>query len=274
MTSNKLTILLAHGSYHPAQAYTQFLRLLTERGYETHCPQLPTADRKCLVADPSNPSFEQPAPPGGHPQQGRDAEVLQALLKQLVEDEGNDVLLVAHSSGGWTACAGSTPEFQRERRKKEGKTGGVIGIFFMASFLILPGASVFSTFAQAEEPAGWFTFLPEQGLTILKNPLHYFFHDVPRAEAEEIIGTLTACPHLRSPLTNDAYSALPCAYMICEGDRVLPPVYQEWMIKNVEEESGRKMAVYRCTGGHESFLSQPHVYVDSIETFAQNCEKR
>lgn len=166
MPSSRPDIVLAHGSYHTPAPYADLRAHLEKAGFATHCPQLPTADPKYLVPDSSNPSFDQAPPPGGHPQQTVDAEVLGKLLKRLIDEESKEVLLLAHSSGGWTACEAATPELQREKRREVEKKGGVIGIFYMASFLIMPGESVWSTFskstdkpAEAKEPAEWFTFL-------------------------------------------------------------------------------------------------------------------
>jgi hypothetical protein len=76
---------------------------------------------------------------------------------------------------------------------------------------------------------------------------------------------------MTSKLTNEPYSVLPCAYMIYENDRVVLPWYQEKKIKAVEEKSGKKFDVYKCLGGHDSFLSHADLYVDSIEQFAGKC---
>lgn len=167
MSSPKPAILLAHGSYHTPQPYARLRALLSKQGYETHCPQLPCASRDYLVADPRNPSFDQPPPSQGLPTQDLDVAALRAVLRRLVEEQGRDVLLLAHSSGGWTATEIATPELQRGKRGLEGRGGGVVGIFYMASFLVMLGESVWSTFAAstgeaeqgAREGQGWFSLL-------------------------------------------------------------------------------------------------------------------
>lgn len=111
----------------------------------------------------------------------------------------------------------------------------------------------------------------ERQLTTVNDPLHFFFHDLPAAEGEKWAKELTACPFMASPLTNDALSSLPSAYLLCEGDRVLTPTFQRMMIKATEERSGKKLEIYKCEGGHESFLSYPDVCVESIVRFAEKC---
>ena len=141
MTAN-LTIVIVHGSYHTTALYESFRKALESRGYETHCPQLPCADLQNLVINPLNPDFSAPPPSAGHPPQSADSDVVKALLKMLVEEQGKKVLLVAHASGGWSATEAAVPEFQSAQRKKEGKMGGVIGIFYMSGFLVEMGESV------------------------------------------------------------------------------------------------------------------------------------
>ena len=144
--------------YAPAP-YFSLRKLLESQGHETHCPQPPSADLKQLLSDPTSPNFDQDPPPSGHPPQTQDSDVIKTLLKYLVEKDGKEVLLIAHSSGGWSASEAAVPEFQFQARQAEGKEGGIIRIFNIASFLIPVGQSVRSTFSGKpnEEPAPWFT---------------------------------------------------------------------------------------------------------------------
>lgn len=53
------------------------------------------------------------------------------------------------------------------------------------------------------------------------------FNDLDPAEAEKWAAGLTGSPILTTKLTNDAYSAVPCAYLVLDGDLTLPKEYQE-----------------------------------------------
>lgn len=102
----------------------------------------------------------------------------------------------------------------------------------------------------------------------LNNPKHYFYHDIEEDEADKWSKMLTSCPFTMSPLTNDAYSAVSLAYLICEGNRALPSAYQEKMVKETEERSGKNIEVYRCSGGHEALLSCTLLVADAVSEFA------
>lgn len=67
-------------------------------------------------------------------------------------------------------------------------------------------------------------------------------------------------------LTNDAYSALPCAYLILEGDLMLPKAYQEGMVATQSEKTGA-FKIYRCSVGHSPHLSYTEGIVDNVQDF-------
>ena len=54
--------------------------------------------------------------------------------------------------------------------------------------------------------------------------------------------SLTASPVLSTKVTNNAYAALPCAYLVLEGDLTLPQDYQ----KSVVEVQAQKTRLSRC----------------------------
>lgn len=56
--------------------------------------------------------------------------------------------------------------------------------------------------------------------------------------AEKWVATLTASPVLATKLSNNAYAALPCAYLILEGDMTLPKEYQESMVALQAQKTG------------------------------------
>lgn len=259
----KAAIVIVHGSYHTPAPYHGLRKALESHG------QLPCSVLKNLIADPDNPDFDtDPSSNPSHPPHSADSEVIKSLLKTLVSEESKKVLLVAHSSGGWSANESAIPEFQAEKRKEQGKEGGVLGIFYISAFLIEVAESLSGTyFRDSKDASDWIT-LHKSNLATVNSPPHFLFHDISSEEAKKWSKTLTACPFLQSPLTNDVYSAVPLAYLICEGDRVVPPTYQEMMVKGTQERSGRKIEVYRCRGGHEAFLSSTKFVADAVAEFA------
>jgi hypothetical protein len=279
--SRKPTILLAHGSWHTPAIYATLLKALNSQGFETHCPQLPSASLERLLLDPSNPSRDQPPPPDGHPTQTADAEVLRSTLSHLVDEQEKQVLLVAHSSGGWSSNEALLPSYQVSVRKEAGKSGGVLGIFCISALLCPLGESTPSTMLSAlgssslnTDLSKLLTFHPH-GISSVTDPAHSFFHDLVEQgrmrEVDEYSRMLTACPSLTTGTTNDAMRDVSVGYVVCGSDRVLPIKAQEWMIRQLEERRGKVVVRYECEGGHECFLAYTDVVARHVEDFVGAC---
>jgi len=145
--SSPFVVMICHGSYHTPEPYQPFLNALKESGIVGYCPQLPSSDiTKLNVEDIDNPNYDCPPPPGGFPQPADDVKVIEKLLHRLIIDEGKSVILVGHSSGGFTATASALLEFQAKSRQAQGASGGIIGLFYACGFLIPVGESVNSFF--------------------------------------------------------------------------------------------------------------------------------
>jgi hypothetical protein len=67
-------------------------------------------------------------------------------------------------------------------------------------------------------------------------------------------------------LTNDAYSALPCAYLVLENDKSLPKEYQEYMI-SLQTQAGNRFTVYYAPCGHSPHLGWTAGLVGKVEEF-------
>lgn len=145
--SPSFTVIICHGSYHTPEPYQPFLDALQKKGIEGYCPQLPTSDlTKLNVGDISNPDFNRDSPLGGYPQPADDAEIIKSLLDQLIVEQGKNVMLYGHSSGGVVAAASAAPELQAKNREAKGLSGGIIGIFYACAIVIPVGESLHSFF--------------------------------------------------------------------------------------------------------------------------------
>jgi pimeloyl-ACP methyl ester carboxylesterase len=149
-TPSDLAVVLCHGSYHTPEPYQALLDSLKARGIDAYCPQLPTSDlSKLNIGDVSNPDYDIGPPSEGYPQGEQDIEVIHTVLRPLIEEQGKRVIVVGHSSGGWSATQSAIPELQLKEREKSGLKGGVIGVFYIGAFLIPVGLSVHAFFQLA-----------------------------------------------------------------------------------------------------------------------------
>lgn len=114
------TVLLIPGSWHPKEAFAPLAEHLQALGLSAQATQLESV--------------------GGFNTLLEDAAALRGTVTAL-SDNGSDVILVAHSYAG-AAAAPILRETAKDNRKQEGKTGGVIGIVYIAAFLPPEGPTV------------------------------------------------------------------------------------------------------------------------------------
>lgn len=105
--------------------------------------------------DASNPEFQALAPPHGWADGYTDAEAIRQKVETL-SDEGKQVILVGHSYGGWVATESATLDLHFRERSKNGRSGGIIGIFYISGYILPVGQSTDSFFS----PQGDATPLP------------------------------------------------------------------------------------------------------------------
>ncbi|KAL5337692.1 alpha/beta-hydrolase [Aspergillus crustosus] len=267
---NDIAIVITHGSYHTPVPYAPFITALQSQGFETHCPQRPTCDLANLnVGNIQTPDFTRPPPDSGYPTDADDVAVFTTLLDKLIKNEKKHVLLAAHSSGGWVATQAAIPEYQAKVRKERGEEGGIVGIFYFGAFIIPVRESTNGLFLKHLDPNAPrppYSKVFENGLTTFTETREYLFHDIPLQDAEKYAATLTASPIMPTILTNDAYSALPCAYVVLDNDRILPKGFQETMVES-ERQRGNKFRVFHAPAGHSPQLSWTQGLVGFVGVF-------
>ncbi|PQE07308.1 Alpha beta hydrolase fold-1 protein [Rutstroemia sp. NJR-2017a WRK4] len=273
------SVIICHGSYHTPEPYKVFQDALKTHGIDSYCPQLPSSDlTKLNVGNLAHPDYDRAPPSGGHPQPAEDVKVITALLKELVEKDGKNVILLGHSSGGFTATAAAVPEFQARERKKKGLKGGVVGIFYECAFLIPVGESVNSFFQPKDgspavvPPYCKFHKHGMNGVASTSEGAKFFFNGLPEKEAKHYESTLTASAVFTTVLENDAYT-LPSVYLVTEDDLALPAAYQEGMIAMQNQRPGVEIAVVKCPSGHSPHLTWVDGFVREVEKFGQGLLK-
>ncbi|KAL2168255.1 hypothetical protein VTG60DRAFT_223 [Thermothelomyces hinnuleus] len=232
----------------------------------------PPTSPSLMSATSTTPTFDREPPPGGYPQGEEDTEAVLGVLRPLVE-AGKKVLLVGHSSGGWVATQAARHDLQAPVRRSKGLAGGVIGIFYAGAFVIPVGESIHSFFQPKDgsfvtPPFMTFHKHGAAGLGTIVNAEHFLFNDLDADSAKQWAATLTASPVMTTKLSNNAYSALPCAYLFLDGDLTLPREYQEGMASFLSSQSG-DTSIYYCPAGHSPHLSWIEGMVDTIPTFVE-----
>jgi pimeloyl-ACP methyl ester carboxylesterase len=122
--SSKPTIVFVPGAWHTPSCFELVATRLKAAGYGYIGVSTPSVRK------------EPPFPKDG----GEDTEAVRAALNTAIGD-GNDVLVVMHSYGGFpgsAACKGMS----KEDRAKEGKKGGVVRLVYIASFAVPEGTNL------------------------------------------------------------------------------------------------------------------------------------
>ncbi|KAI9645189.1 hypothetical protein NHQ30_005923 [Ciborinia camelliae] len=274
--SSPFVVVICHGSYHTPEPYQPFREALKQIGIESHCPQLPTSDLNLMnIGDRANPNYNLDIPAGGFPQPSDDISVINELLQSLITKEGKNVILLGHSSGGFTATAVAIPELQAKWRRDRGLEGGVFGIFYACAFLIPVGDSVNNFFLPKDGSVPvsppWCEFHKHgmDGLGSTVEGAKYFFNGLDDAQAKYYEATLTASPVLKTILHNDAYSALPSTYLVTEEDLALPAAYQEGMVALQNSRPEVNIGIVKCPSGHSPHLTWIEGFVAEVQKFGK-----
>ncbi|KAI1344165.1 Alpha/beta hydrolase fold-1 [Xylariaceae sp. FL0016] len=240
MSSPKPTLLLVNGAWHHPGLYSPLVKQLEAEGFHVLTPELRT-----LGADKHGKTHTDDV----------------ALIREIAIprfDEGEEIIIVAHSYGGIPACA-STEGLGVHERAAESKKGGFKAIVYLAAFAIPKrGMSLLEAFGGAWAP--WMnpgaTKAGNQLIGVNERAKYAFYNDVPddgkvQRYFEELV------PHsqdaMEAPVNYVAADlTIPKGYIICELDQALPRETQERLIVNVPGFEVERMHV-----GHSPFVNDP-----------------
>jgi hypothetical protein len=222
------TFVLVHGAGDVGWAWHLVERELRRRGHDTVAPDLPCDDDSADLTDY--------------------ADTVVAAI-----GDRRDLIVVGQSSGGFTAAlvADWLP---------------VDALVLVTGMIPVPG----------EKPDDWFTntgwqrAVREQagrdgGLTGSDDPFVLFYHDVPRALAEEAHSKerpQSSTPG-RTPWPLEAWPAVPTKFVLCTEDRFFPPA----LMRRVVAE---RLAITpdEIAAGHCVTLSRPRELAQMLVGYA------
>jgi hypothetical protein len=118
------TIVFVPGAWITPAFYQPFLETLTKAGYPVRSAGYPSLD----PVDPTSADCKA------------DSDTIASVIRPIVEDEGRDVLLVMHSYAGMPGPA-AAKGLSKTERMQQGKSGGIVGMVFIAAFLVPEGLS-------------------------------------------------------------------------------------------------------------------------------------
>ncbi|MDY0982530.1 alpha/beta hydrolase [Microbacterium sp. CFBP9023] len=222
--------ILVHGAGDTGWSWHRLAAVLRERGHEVIAPDLPGDDESLTLTDYA------------------DAVVAAA-------DARRGGVVVGHSFGGFTA------PIVAERLAAD-------VLVMLAAMIPDPG----------ERPDEWWSntgfedavaaqAARDGGLTGNDDPHIGFYHDVPRALADEAIGRERAHPSVASmavswPLT--AWPSVPTRFVVCTEDRFFPPAF-------LRDLARKRLGIVadEIEGSHCVALSRPEELASMLIAYAQ-----
>lgn len=223
------TFALIHGGGDVGWYWHLVEAALRQRGHDVVAPDLPCEDDTATLRDYADT-------------------VIDAI------DERRNLIVVGQSYGGFTAAlvAGRLP---------------VDALVFVAAMVPAPG----ETPADWWENTGYRQAVEEQarldgGLTGSEDPFVAYYHDVPRALAEEAISNerseSDAAYHDPWPL--DSLPAVPTRFVLCTDDRFFPAPFMRRVVSERLGVVPDEIAASHCVA-----LSQPHDLANLLDGYTR-----
>jgi Alpha/beta hydrolase family len=273
MSIPNIEVAICHGAFGTGKSQKPLIEAFKTHGMNATCPSLPTSE---AIARPTK-----------QPLHSDDAIVFRATLSDLILKSGKTVVVLAHSNGGVPGTEAITPELEYSTRQLQGLPGGVIGIFYMAAFVLPPGHSQ-DEFFMGNFPLDGilanydFKSYPDKGAyqmgavpfyIIPKDSASFLFNGLPADEAKAWADGIVdlAGPQL-ARLTNASYLRLPCAYMFTKDDKTLPLALQEDMVAKAKA-LGVEFREFSFDGGHSPQLLCTEDVVKNVVEFANGILK-
>ncbi|CAO2652876.1 Nn.00g022870.m01.CDS01 [Neocucurbitaria sp. VM-36] len=251
-TTHSTELVIVPGSFSSSKLYDPMVDPLRAKGYTVHVLDPPCYPGNYKKGTPSPSMYD-------------DAAFINAFVAKLA-DEGNDIVLLAHSYGG-TPASESLKGVTRKEREEKGKKGGVVRAAYITCIVPKIGENLATVIAAAGDKGGappididedgWMS-QPRPDLTakIVFNNL-----SPERGTAEAAKFGRHSSVSFSDTLTYAGYKDVPVSWFFCEEDLCVAPEVQQNGINAIEESwkgttrEGKKVDVTRVKCDHVPILS-------------------
>lgn len=241
----KPTIVLLQGTFQVPDVYHKFVGLIESRGFPVVQPSFPS------LTDQNDPDFTKKT-------LADDARAVETAIKKLVLDENKTVIVFMHSYGGLVGSEAVSEDLSLESRQQRGLQGGVARFFYCAAFVMPKGQSIATAVGDSPDHDHW------DGRFKMREPISTMYNDLPTDEsaywAERVIPQSNAVKE--TVMERCAYTYIPSTYVVCTGDKAVPPPVQEMFAQLAGA------VVKRVDSGHSAFLSKPEEIMALVEEAA------
>ncbi|KAK4888852.1 hypothetical protein LTR27_012313 [Elasticomyces elasticus] len=241
------TLVLVHGSWHSPEHFELLVPALSYHGYKTLTASLPSTQSMDLP--PRDLSDDTAA-------------VRDAVLTEL--DQGNDVVVVAHSYGGCVAN-NALEGLDRRARTAAGHKNAVTAIVFLCAAPLPVGTTFLAAIGGKPHPAHDFSKSKDFVEIGPPGPGYFFYNDLTPEAFKKYSAMLRPQAWIVSGQATKyaAFVDIPSWYLFCEKDQILPPPAQRGIVQAAEAE-GAKFKTASLESSHSPFLSMPEETADFI----------
>ena len=211
-----------------------------------------------------------------HIKQWDEVIAIKQTISHILDEKQRNVVLAMHSYGGWPGSR-AVKGLDMEKRKKLGKTTGIVQLVFIAAFL-LPDNAPMEIYSYLPP---WLTvkvdfLLILSWLSLYTNALQegrripneasvpLLFSDLqPAAQKHWLSKFAWHRNDFTAKTVPDApwHLSIPKTYIITTGDKAATPEFQFKMLMGVMDET---WTIKSISSGHEPFLSQPKVLAEVL----------
>ncbi len=135
MSTPKPTIVIVPGAFTSSSAYDTLVTQLHEAGYLATVTPLPSFNS----AEPSKATCSA------------DAAAIRQRILPLIEKEGRELIMLCHSYGGIPG-GGAAAGLSTMTRAREGLEGGVLGLAYVAGFVVPENATLLQVMGGKHAP--------------------------------------------------------------------------------------------------------------------------
>ncbi|KAJ5885146.1 hypothetical protein N7495_009656 [Penicillium taxi] len=239
------TFVFSTGAWIRSEFFDEIRSKLIALGFPTECKSHPS-----IGAEPPTKTLAD------------DTASQRDFLTQLA-DEGRDLIVVAHSYGG-VVTSSSVEGLDKATREKEGKTGGVVKVVYMAAFALDKGNSLLDMLGGKPLP---FMHIDGDYVRFVGDATTNPWLDIPEEDQQKwgALTTHTSRLVFGGECTYEPWHDIPSAYIICEKDQNLPPPLQELFAAKLAGPD----KTFRLPSSHSPFLSMPDRLAEILQKIAK-----
>lgn len=257
--ASKTSFIIVPGSFATVPLYDSLVAALQKQGHSARAIDLPSA----------NDGSRLPAPKGED-----DSKHIRAEITATLDSETNpsDVVVMLHSYAGVPGSS-ALKGLGRADRSAEGKTTAVVGVFYLASFVLPLGESNRSWMSARDAmPEPFKSGVPGGYLPPIEPSYGAFIFNDVKSEEEQAryLGMMTrhSSDSFDGVVSYEAWKHIPSVLIIPEHDVIVPTPLLEEMYELSVAAGGKLRRVFVEGAGHCVNVSRPDFVADELVKLA------